>query len=336
MLTSWKSFKRTKAARTTIRKRVALWWLTMSDEEQRDVYKRSVAVSACGLMTCLLLPAMGARYQTQLADMNFRNEAVSLASAETAREALNTSADTAQLLKHPWLHSVEHAIERSPRASLSRYAMYARDEAAVTSVVADRIASAEEAELAIEEHDCLTKAVYYEAGFQKTEGKLAVAEVIMNRVADHRYPNSVCGVVFQGATRTTGCQFTFTCDGALKRRPNEKAYAQAAIVAAHVLMDLHEQRTGSATHYHATYVDPIWNVGLVRTNKIGAHIFYRFPRGAEWAKARNAVAQKRARRARLAAHRERGFGVVPAGEAQLQTVDAVQTVDTSNTVSPAP
>ena len=331
MFTFAKSFERTISAIMTTRKRVALWWLKMSDEEQRDVYTRSAAVFACGLLACLLLPAASERYEAQRIEADFRSQAVSLASSQNAREALYIHSDAAKLIEHPWLHAVENEIERNPRASLSRVAMYSRDVAAITSVVADGLANAELAELAIAEHDCLTKAVYYEAGFQKTEGKLAVAEVIMNRVADHRYPNSVCEVVFQGATRTTGCQFTFTCDGALKRKPDEEAYAQASVVAAHVLMDLHERRTGAATHYHATYVDPIWNVGLVRTNKIGAHIFYRFPRGSEWAKARTAVARKQAHRARLAAYKERGYGVVPGTPEQSGAIQLSDTI-----TAPAP
>lgn len=332
MFTFVKSFQRIKSAIMTTRKRVALWWLKMSDEEQREVYTRSAAVFACGLLACLLLPAASERYETQRAEADFRSQAIALASSQTARDALYAHTDaSAELIEHPWLNAVENEIERNPRASLSRAAMYSRDVAAITSVVADGLANAELAELVTAEHDCLTKAVYYEAGFQKTEGKLAVAEVIMNRVADHRYPNSVCEVVFQGATRTTGCQFTFTCDGALKRKPNEEAYAQASVVAAHVLMDLHERRTGTATHYHATYVDPIWNVGLVRTSKIGAHIFYRFPRGSEWAKARTAVARKQAHRARIAAYKERGYGVVPG---TAQQAGAIQLTDT--VTAPAP
>ena len=124
-----------------------------------------------------------------------------------------------------------------------------------------------------------------------------MAEVIANRVKDHRYPNSVCEVVYQGSQRSTGCQFTFTCDGALDRKPHARKYARAQEVAAHVMMDLHERRTGGATHYHATYVNPVWNSGLIRTTKIKTHIFYRFPKGAEWASAERAL--KKRRRARL-------------------------------------
>ena len=68
---------------------------------------------------------------------------------------------------------------------------------------------------------------------------------------------------------TTGCQFTFTCDGAMNRAPRGRNWDTSQKVAAHVLMNLNEERTGGATHYHATYVDPIWSAGLIKTDKIG-------------------------------------------------------------------
>src|SRR5688572_1678743 len=67
--------------------------------------------------------------------------------------------------------------------------------------------------------DCLADAIYYEAGFEPVAGQRAVAQVVVNRVRDRNFPKSVCGVVFQGAERKTGCQFTFTCDGSMNRRP---------------------------------------------------------------------------------------------------------------------
>jgi len=69
-------------------------------------------------------------------------------------------------------------------------------------------------------------------------------------------------------------------------------------------MNLNEERTGGATHYHATYVDPIWSAGLIKTDKIGLHIFYRFPRGAEWAQVRQNYNNKRARVITAAADRD--------------------------------
>lgn len=125
------------------------------------------------------------------------------------------------------------------------------------------------------EAQCLAQAIYHESRSEAYAGQLAVAEVIMNRVASRRYPNSVCGVVYQGSKRRTGCQFTFTCDGSLKAGERGVSWAQSQKLAWKVMFGLHENVSDSATHYHAVYVKPYWSKGLVRTVKIGRHIFYR-------------------------------------------------------------
>jgi hypothetical protein len=79
--------------------------------------------------------------------------------------------------------------------------------------------------------ECLTSAIYYEAAIEPLAGQKAVAQVVLNRVRHPAYPNSVCGVVFQGAERRTGCQFTFTCDGALARTPMPSLWKQARKIA---------------------------------------------------------------------------------------------------------
>lgn len=323
MLTLLKPFGHIFGSMKAARIRVAMWWLKMTDQEQRDVVIRGFTTAGAAFAACILLPTFGVSFEAQREDAAFRTGAKMLAEADSASQAVRSAEIASPLLDHPWVRSVEYSMERNPRAALSRYAMRDRDGAAVSSVMEVHSNQFDRAEVLSAEFDCLTQAVYYEAGYESTEGKLAVAEVIMNRVSDHRYPNSVCEVVYQGATRTTGCQFTFTCDGALRRRPNKDKWDKARTVAAHVLMGLNERRTGSATHYHATYVDPIWNVGLVRTNKIGAHIFYRFPRGAEWAVARNAVARKKEARARVAS-------------LTIEEADTVVTPQTSSVTAPAP
>jgi len=123
---------------------------------------------------------------------------------------------------------------------------------------------------------CLTQAVYYEAALEPTEGQQAVAQVVLNRVRDPNYPNSVCGVVFQGAERVTGCQFSFTCDGALAQGPVPWAWKRAEAVAAQALNGHVATRVGTATHYHADYVHPWWAPTLLKIDQIGAHIFYRW------------------------------------------------------------
>jgi len=74
--------------------------------------------------------------------------------------------------------------------------------------------------------DCLADAIYYEAGNEPVEGQRAVAQVVLNRVRHPAYPNSVCGVVYQGAARRTGCQFSFVCDGSLARARTPAGYAR--------------------------------------------------------------------------------------------------------------
>lgn len=123
---------------------------------------------------------------------------------------------------------------------------------------------------------CLTQAVYYEAATEPMEGRRAVAQVVLNRVRHPAYPNSVCGVVYQGAERLTGCQFSFTCDGSLLRPPAAKAWREAQLVASEALSGYVEGNVGAATHYHADYVLPRWAFELLKSTQIGRHIFYRF------------------------------------------------------------
>lgn len=124
--------------------------------------------------------------------------------------------------------------------------------------------------------DCLTQAVYFEAGFEPEEGKRAVAQVVLNRLRHPGYPKTVCGVVYQGSQRVTGCQFSFTCDGSLARPRNLAAWVQAQIVARAALNGHVEAAVGTATHYHADYVSPYWAPTLVKLANVGVHIFYRW------------------------------------------------------------
>ena len=127
--------------------------------------------------------------------------------------------------------------------------------------------------------ECLTSAVYYEAGQEPTDGQRAVAQVVLNRVRHPAFPASVCGVVYEGSTRATGCQFTFTCDGSLMRRPAGDSWRRAREVAEAALTGFVYQPVGNATHYHANYVVPYWAPTLTKNAVIGAHIFYRWAGG---------------------------------------------------------
>lgn len=127
---------------------------------------------------------------------------------------------------------------------------------------------------------CLTAAVYYEAGTQSREGQEAVAQVVLNRVRHPAFPKSVCGVVYEGAERTTGCQFSFACDGSTARRPLARRWREAEAVAIAALQGHVAERAGAATHYHAVGISPYWRASLIETGRIGGHVFYRMG-GAE-------------------------------------------------------
>jgi len=129
--------------------------------------------------------------------------------------------------------------------------------------------------------DCLTQAVYYEARGESPQGQFAVAQVVMNRVKHPAFPKSVCGVVFQGAGRRTGCQFSFACDGSMRGRRESAAWTRARRVAARVLSGAAVAEVGAATHFHTTGVAPAWGPQMRRVAQVGMHVFYRFnPRRA--------------------------------------------------------
>lgn len=123
---------------------------------------------------------------------------------------------------------------------------------------------------------CLSEAVYYEAAREPEVGQAAVAQVVLNRMRHPAYPKSVCGVVYQGAARSTGCQFTFTCDGSLRWAPEPGLWRRAKAVAERALGGYVDKQVGSATHYHAQYVAPYWAPTLVKMTRVGQHIFYRW------------------------------------------------------------
>lgn len=127
--------------------------------------------------------------------------------------------------------------------------------------------------------DCLAAAAWYEAG-NDPAGQRSVIQVVLNRVRHPSFPSTVCGVVFQGSERSTGCQFTFTCDGSIQRRsPSAWEWKRARGLSEEALDGEVDPSVGQATHYHADYVSPWWSNALQRVNQIGAHIFYRWPGG---------------------------------------------------------
>lgn len=134
---------------------------------------------------------------------------------------------------------------------------------------------------AVNAQRCLTQAIYYEAATESDRGKAAVAQVILNRMRHPAYPNTVCGVIYQGSTRP-GCQFSFACDGSMRRAPMPSLWQRSVEIARAALTGHVETSVGMATHYHANYVLPRWAPKLTKIEQIGAHIFYRWP--GNWGK----------------------------------------------------
>ncbi len=133
-----------------------------------------------------------------------------------------------------------------------------------------------ENEYQVRQRRCLATAIYFEARGESSRGQLAVAQVVMNRVRSTLYPDTICGVVFQGQLRRTGCQFSFTCDGRTDVPKDKNKWRMANELAKRVtdgeswLGDI-----GRATHYHANYVKPRWRREMNRIKQVGRHIFYR-------------------------------------------------------------
>ncbi len=124
---------------------------------------------------------------------------------------------------------------------------------------------------------CLATAIYYEAGDEPLDGRRAVAQVVLNRVRHPAFVHSVCGVIYQGSTQSTGCQFSFTCDGSMNRIPDIAGWKTARAIAAAALRGSVFKSVGYATHYHADYVVPYWASSIAKNAVVGRHIFYRWP-----------------------------------------------------------
>lgn len=126
------------------------------------------------------------------------------------------------------------------------------------------------------EQRCLATGIYFEARGESTKGQAAVAQVILNRVKNPAYPNTVCGVVYQNDHWHNRCQFSFACDGIKDRVTEPYHWRKAQQVALAVSKgEIYLPEVGASTHYYATYVNPRWARSMQKMKKIGTHIFYR-------------------------------------------------------------
>ncbi len=176
--------------------------------------------------------------------------------------------------------------ERSDSAPQSEFLLSLEDIVAVVSFdqAAPRTSSLEslvrasttigEGELS-DAQRCLAQAVYFEARSETLEGQLAVAQVVLNRVENRRYPSSICGVVFQNERLRHRCQFSFACDGRSDTPRERRAWEIAKRISQIALAGQWRDLSGRATHYHATYADPSWRSAMMKTAAHGQHLFYR-------------------------------------------------------------
>lgn len=133
-----------------------------------------------------------------------------------------------------------------------------------------------------DEQRCLAAGVYFEARGESLKGQAAVAQVILNRVRNPTYPNSICGVVYQNDHWRNRCQFSFACDGIRDRIASPRHWSAAQHIAMAVTAGkIFIPEVGSSTHYHATYVRPRWARAMEKMKKIGLHVFYR-THGGGW------------------------------------------------------
>ena len=127
------------------------------------------------------------------------------------------------------------------------------------------------------EMKCLAEAIYFEARGEALEGQYAVGEVIINRVLSKDFPNSVCGVISEGANRLNACQFSYNCDGKLETITEKKIYERILKLSQMLLEPSARFLTSGATFYHSKLVSPSWSKKFIKTNEIGNHVFYKLP-----------------------------------------------------------
>ncbi|HEY0282055.1 MAG TPA: cell wall hydrolase [Rhizomicrobium sp.] len=171
----------------------------------------------------------------------------------------------------PHTDQVKTAVVVEPAAGVAEAAVPVAAQPADKSLVEELIVNKLKAE-----HRCLSEVLYYEARGEGVTGQKAVAEVVFHRMRTGNYGHSICAVVYEGANKS-GCQFSFACNGELKRAKAPRAWLRAQILAARIFTGEESlgDVTGGATSFHAVSVQPDWANDLQRTVQIGNHIFYK-------------------------------------------------------------
>lgn len=251
-------------------------------ERHPQAARQGAAAIAVVVFTAAGMPAMAMRADAQRDDADWTARSMAfnkyLNSGDSEKAVTTRLAFDVAPSAYGWRARAESMIAED---TFDRKAVFVsaslRDNSALAAVKPFQPASLRVASKNSREQNCLAQAIYYEARGESRQGQMAVAEVVSNRARSGIYPSTVCGVVYQGSERSTGCQFSFTCDGSLNSRPRGAAWREANALSAEVLMGLVRPVTNRATHYHTASVDPYWSANLVETARIGAHVFYRLP-----------------------------------------------------------
>jgi hypothetical protein len=278
-------------------------------EKNKDAIRQGAATAVAVAAVAALLPAVSMRAAEQRADAEWDARAKAFHAALAASNVGAATEPAARLTLasfSPGQGSLKAAgaAALNPDAVASGHAMFVQarvqERLSIVSLAGFHSEQLSGATERARETRCLAEAIYYEARGESVVGQLAVAEVVVNRVRSKHYPDTFCDVVYEGSYRSTGCQFTFTCDGSLRHRPYGAAWRQANVVAGGVVAGFARPMTHSATHYHTNEVDPYWSGSLIETTRIGAHIFYRFPNRIERARLRDAAAEQQEAKAAAA------------------------------------
>ena len=225
-------------------------------------------LAVAGVAVCILMTAMSAT-------ASVKEGKIARAAAEDLADEAELVAEYATFLAEATAMAREELEAPSVKPAL-RPAAFAGAAPRVDDLVAIDFTDFDVARLEGAERNCLAEAIYYEARSESRVGRMAVADVILNRVASPVYPDSICEVVYQGSQRRTGCQFSFTCDGSMKARRNQRQWREAEMLAGAIMAGVRKPVSRNATHYHADYVSPPWADNLSPTAVIGTHKFYRF------------------------------------------------------------
>ncbi len=185
-------------------------------------------------------------------------------------------------MRIPGLYQLILLLRRSPETEYERlmllHRLYGRRRVIAMSAVV--LLAATSVGIAAKRHadgelECLALNIYFESRGEPHDGQTAVAQVVMNRVDDDRFPGTVCAVIQQGGKDTEDCQFSWWCDRHGDRPKHKADWKLARDIARTVYWGWSEDLTGGALWYHATYVKAYWRGQYEKGPTIGNHIFYR-------------------------------------------------------------